>query len=412
MSTGVRKLAHKIALWGTAFLMDADDIDLIARIYDTALDPSVWPDLMLRIAHKLGAAGAFIFELRLDDRVPQITSRIFSSNYRPEIVSYYLKQFNDQEIIDQGRFAQLSQKGNSVDLINDVLLKSSLAELLGQSNVAFMMQNGLKHRAGALLNKDLVNVDRFAVQFATDHGPITGDEIKKASLFLPHIAKVIGLARPLEEQLVAKGIFEEVLRNIGQGVAILSPRGTVLYANMEFERCLSEHKIFRKSANGVLQMVDSKTNADQTKHYHDLVANEQAHGVFGARARKEAVVIDLPRPGTALFIEICPVEASERTGKLGAGCRLVTVIDTSRNVNCDCDRLKAFYQLSASEIEIVELVAKGHTNLEISEIRNRSPDTVKTQMKALMRKTNSQSRTELVHMIHNLSSTINYRSEI
>jgi DNA-binding CsgD family transcriptional regulator len=409
---GAKKRAHINAFWGTAFLMDADDIDLIARIYDTALDPDVWPDLMLRVAHKLGAAGAFIFELRLDDRNPQITSRIFSSNYRPEVVSFYLKQFNAQEIIDQGRFAQLSQKGNAVDLISDVMLRSNLNELLNQPNVAFMVQHGIKHRAGALLNKDLVNVDRFAVQYSNDHGPITGEEIKKAGMFLPHIAKVIGLARPLEEQLVAKGIFEEVLRNIGQGVAILSPRGTMLYANMEFERCLSEHNIFRKSASGVLQMVDSKTTSDQTKHYHDLVANEQSHGVFGARARKEAVVIDLPRSGTALFIEICPVEASARTGKLGAGCRLVTVIDTSRNVHCDGERLRSFYQLSASEIEILELVAQGHTNLEISEIRNRSQDTVKTQLKTLMRKTNSQSRTELVHMIHNLSSTINYRSEL
>ena len=391
------------------FHMDADDIDLIARIYDTALDPGLWPELMLRLAHKLGAAGAFIFELRLDDMTPQITSRAFSSNYNPQIVGWYLKQFNTEEISDQGRFAELSQQGNSVDLISDVALRPKLSDLLAQPNTAFMMTRGLKHRAGALLNKDLVNVDRFALQFATDHGPITGDEIKRANLFLPHVAKVIGLSRPIEEQLLAKGIFEEILRNIGQGIAILGPRGTVLYANTEFDRCLSEHKVFRKASNGVLQLVDSGTAPGQAKHYHDLVAEGGAHGKFGARARREAVVIDLDKPGTALFVEICPVEASERTGKLGQGCRLVTVIDTSRVVNCDSKRLKSFYQLSASESEILELVAKGHTNTEIGEIRNRSQDTVKTQMKTLMRKTNSQSRTDLVHMIHHLSSAINYR---
>jgi DNA-binding CsgD family transcriptional regulator/PAS domain-containing protein len=392
--------------------MDADDIDLISRIYDTALDPNVWPDLMLRLAHKLGAAGSFIFELRLDDQAPQITSRIFSSNYRPEVVSYYLKLFNKEEISDQGRFAELSQKANEVDLISDIALRPKLVDLLAQPNTAFMITNGLKHRAGALLNKDLVNVDRFALQFSTERGPITADEIKKAALFLPHIAKVIGLSRPLEEQLIAKGIFEEVLRNIGQGVAILGPRGNILYANTEFDRCLNEHQVFRKSPSGALQLIDTKTTGDQVKHYHDLLASVDAHGGFGARARKEAIVVDLNKAGTALFIEICPVEASERTGKLGTGCRLVTVIDTSRHINCDSARLKTFYQLSASESEILELVAKGHTNIEISEIRNRSQDTVKSQMKALMRKTNSQNRTDLVHMIHNLSSAISYQTEV
>jgi DNA-binding CsgD family transcriptional regulator/PAS domain-containing protein len=391
--------------------MTADDIDLISRIYDTSLDPGVWPELMLRLAHKMGAVGSFIFELRLDDEHPQITSRIFSSNYQPEIVRWYLQQFNAQEIDDQGRFAELSQKGNAVDLISDISLRPKLADLMAQPNTAFMMTRGLKHRAGALLNKDLVNVDRFALQFALDHGPISADEIKKAGLFLPHIAKVIGLSRPLEEQLLAKGIFEEVLRNIGQGVAVLGPRGTVLYANTEFERCLSEHQVFRKSANGVLQLIDTSATSDDVKKYHDLLANNQAHGAFGARARREALVLELEQAGTALFIEICPVESSLRTGNLGAGCRLVTVIDTSRQVNCDTARLKTFYQLSSTETEILELVAKGHTNLEISEIRNRSQDTIKTQLKTLMRKTNSQNRTDLVHMIHNLSSAINYRAD-
>jgi DNA-binding CsgD family transcriptional regulator len=388
--------------------MDSDDVDLIARIYDTALDPSIWPDLMLRLAHKLGAAGSFIFELRLDDQQPRITSRIFSSNYNAEIVGWYMQQFNEQEISDQGRFADLSQKGNNVDLISDIALRPKLSDLLSQPNTAFMMTRGLKHRAGALLNKDLMNVDRFALQFSIDHGPIRPAEVKKANVFLPHIAKVIGLSRPLEEQLLAQGIFEEVLRSVGQGVAILGPRGNLLYANTEFERCLTDHPIFRKSASSTLQLLETEAHADQSRHYRDLVLGEDAHGHFGARARREALVIDLEKPGTALFIEICPVEASHRTGKLGQGCRLVTVIDTSRDIKCDTKRLRSFYNLSSTEAEILELVAKGLTNFEIGEMRNRSQDTVKTQMKALMRKTNSHSRTDLVHMIHHLSSAINY----
>jgi DNA-binding CsgD family transcriptional regulator/PAS domain-containing protein len=397
--------------WSDGSKMDADDIELISRIYDTALDPRIWPELMLRIAHKLGAGGSFIFELRLDEERPQIASRIFSSNYVPEIVRDYLMRYNDDEIRDQGRFAELSQQADPVDLVSDLQLRTRLSDLLAQPNTAFMIKHGLKHRAGALLNKDLVNVDRFALQYTVDHGPITDAERRKAALFMPHIAKVIGLARPLEQQLLAKGIFEEILANVAQGIAVLSPRGTILYANTEFERCLSDHQIFRKSASGVLQLVDKTNNGVAAKRYHDLLLDNAEHGRFGARARKEALVIDLEKPGTALFIEICPVEESARTGKLGAGCRLVTIVDTSRPVHYNIDRLKTFYQLSSSETEILALIAKGHTTAEISDIRNRSQDTVKSQLKTLMRKTNSASRTDLVHMIHNLSATIGYQAE-
>jgi DNA-binding CsgD family transcriptional regulator/PAS domain-containing protein len=388
--------------------MDADDVDLVARIYDAAIDPGLWPDLLRRLAYKLGAAGAFLFELQLDEAQPKITSRIFSSNYLPEVVDYYVKTFNDQEIIDQARFAELSQEGNEIQLISDVHLRPKISDLLAQPNTAFMLQHGLKHRAGALLNKDLVNIDRFALQFLDTRGPITGDEIKHANLFLPHVAKVVSMTRPLEKQLMTNKIFEEILKNIDQGIAILSPRGTILYANAAFERCLAEHDVFKKSPAGVLQLKERSANNSQLKHYHDLVSDPSAHGQFGARARREALVVDLPKPGTALFIEICPVEQSLRTGSLGIGCRLVTVIDTTRHVNFDSKRLQSFYHLSATETEVLELVAKGYSVQEIGELRNRSQETIKSQMKTLMRKTNSQSRTDLVHMIHNLSSAINY----
>jgi DNA-binding CsgD family transcriptional regulator/PAS domain-containing protein len=390
--------------------MEADDIDLIARIYDAAIDPGIWPNLLLRLARKLGAAGAFIFELQLDEDRPQITARTYSSNYIPEIVNQYVKTYNDQEIADQARFADLSREINSIELISDLELRPKVADLLTQPNTAYMMTHGLKHRAGALLNKDLVNIDRFALQYSSGHGPITGEEIKRSNLFLPHVAKVIGMSRPLENQLMANRIFEDVLRNIEQGIAILSPRGTVIYANEAFERCLAEHGVFRKNAFGVLQLMESAANNSHLKHYHDLVHDPAAHGKFGARARREALVVNLQKPGAALFIEICPVENSLRTGNLGAGCRLVTVIDTTQQVNFDSRRLQSFYRLSASETAVLELVAKGHSNQEIGEMRNRSQETIKTQLKALMRKTNSQSRTDLVHMIHNLSAAITYQS--
>ncbi|MCA0423455.1 MAG: helix-turn-helix transcriptional regulator [Proteobacteria bacterium] len=388
--------------------MDADDVDLIARIYDTALNPGGWPELMLRLAHKLGAVGGFVFEVRLGQQSSQVTSRIFSSNYSTDVVLWYLQKFNAQELIDQARFAELSKAGDSIDLISDIYLHDNVAALLAQPNTAFMVTQGLKHRAGALLNKDLVNVDRFALQFSVDHGPIRPTEIAKAQLFLPHIAKVLGLSRPLEEQLLTKKVFETIVRDIGQGIAILAPRGSILFANTEFERCLQDYRILRRTPQNHLQVVETNERRAECRKFNELLGDFTAHGHFGSRARREALVFELEQPGTALFVEICPIEQSPGMGHLGAGCRLVTVIDTSRQIKCDTNRIRSFYRLSQTETEIIDLVARGHTNIEISEIRNRSQDTIKSQMKSLMRKTNSQNRTDLVHMIQQLSAAVAY----
>lgn len=389
--------------WGKPKL-ESKDVELISAIYDTSLDPDVWPEVLLRLAHRLGAAGCFIFEEMLTSDGSQIASRLFSENYDRGIVRDYLVKFNEQEISDQARFAELSAQQNSVELISDIHLRPKVSDLLEQPNTKFMMQAGLKHRAGALLNKDLFYVDRFALQFSADHGPITEKERKEANLFLPHVAKVIGLARPLEERFQTSNVLSSMLDTADQGIAILGPRGAIQFQNSTFKRIVEEHDFFEVDASGYLRCLKE----NQQSSYHNLIASEHAHGQFGARARREALVHDLAEEGTALFIEICPVSNGTHTGKLDAGSRLLTVIDTSRQIFFDLDRIQAFFLLSKAETEILGLIANGLSNNEVADQRNRSPDTIKSQITALMRKTNSRNRTELVHMVRNLSSPIRY----
>ncbi len=123
------------------------------------------------------------------------------------------------------------------------------------------------------------------------------------------------------------------------------------------------------------------------------------------------LLLGLGGDGAAIFAEICPVDESRLTGRLGAGCRLLTLIDSSRPVRFDLSRISKFYQLSPSEADILGLIAEGHGNQEIAERRDRSPDTIKTQIKGLMRKTNSENRMDLVHMVRNLSSPVRYQAQ-
>ena len=47
---------------GAILTTNSKDVELIASIYNTSLDPESWPEVLLRLAHRLGAAGSFIFE--------------------------------------------------------------------------------------------------------------------------------------------------------------------------------------------------------------------------------------------------------------------------------------------------------------------------------------------------------------
>jgi hypothetical protein len=50
---------------------------LISKIYDAAIDPSLWSDTLLDIAKAVGANGAMVFEVVQDAEGERIFHRIF-----------------------------------------------------------------------------------------------------------------------------------------------------------------------------------------------------------------------------------------------------------------------------------------------------------------------------------------------
>jgi DNA-binding NarL/FixJ family response regulator len=74
----------------------------------------------------------------------------------------------------------------------------------------------------------------------------------------------------------------------------------------------------------------------------------------------------------------------------------LTVIDPDQRLTLSLEGLKQLYQLTAAETAVAELLFRGHTNEEISDLRRVSLETVKAQVRALLAKTGSRNRTELV----------------
>jgi DNA-binding CsgD family transcriptional regulator len=60
--------------------------------------------------------------------------------------------------------------------------------------------------------------------------------------------------------------------------------------------------------------------------------------------------------------------------------------------------MEELYDLTSAEASILGLLVKGHTTSELSEIRNTSRETVRTQVKALLSKTRTKGRPDLVRL--------------
>ena len=63
-------------------------------------------------------------------------------------------------------------------------------------------------------------------------------------------------------------------------------------------------------------------------------------------------------------------------------------------------RLSSFYQLTAREIEVAELVTDGCSNDEVAEHLSIRLPTVKSHLMSIFSKTGSANRTELARLLH------------
>lgn len=379
-----------VSAGGYSFL----ESQLILDIYDATLDPGQWPDILCRLAELIDARGAFVFDVENRYGEEVLNATYFSSNYQTDLVRQYLLQYRLLELEDQELFARHSRELDCIELVRDEVLAPSRNELMKRANATALRDFGIFYRMGGLLNKDRISADRFALQFSEKSSFPTGERLKILDRVLPHIAKALNIGRHTSRLDRKNDLLSDSYDELRVGVALLDRRGEVLFSNVEFQRQMVGYGVFKLSAdNRLVTRLDK-----QNERLYNLFSNINAHGRYGARPRKEALLQPLAHHDSALCIEVCPLtEPDFMNGEKLNGYAIFS-LDTSLNFELDTTNMAHFFALTPTEAEVLELLAQGLTNSQISEQRDRSRETVNTQVKCVLQKTMSSNRTQLVRL--------------
>lgn len=381
---------------------------LIPSIYDAAVDPGLWPELLDRICELVDARGAFIFDVETRIAAPRLHATYFTSGYDPRLVRNYLREHNDQELQDQATFAAHSQKTDGVELIPDIVLAPSREALMKRANARTMAGYGIHHRAGALLNKDHWNSDRFAMQFSERAGLPSGQRLQAVHTLMPHMAKALNIGRHTSRLVNERDAILESVNHLRIGICIVSGSGEIVFKNVEFARQLADYRAFVTTPGGKLLANDESVRAE----LQGLFSAAQNHGKFGARPRKEAVLHPLTADGFALCIEVCPLYSPRVLNERGFNGFVLFSLDASQAYEIDTAFMAQVFSLTKSEEAVLSMLAEGLTNAQISERRNRSPETVISQVKNLLAKTMSANRTQLIRLATSFSPRLFVRDSI
>jgi DNA-binding NarL/FixJ family response regulator len=100
----------------------------------------------------------------------------------------------------------------------------------------------------------------------------------------------------------------------------------------------------------------------------------------------------------ALCLEVTPLFMPDMLGDRAFSGYALFSLDTSQPYNIDTSFIAQAFSLTKSEEAILAMLAEGLTNAQISERRERSLETVSSQVKTVLAKTMSQNRTQLIRL--------------
>lgn len=373
-------------------MLNTDHQDLILKIYDAAADQSLWPDVLDECAWLVNAKSCAIFDYNeTSDTEKFVLTYLSASSPLGEIMGAINYSY-DQEVKDRALAKNFLSKLDHIELMSDEGIYTDYDEFLARDNIKYLREIGMRHRAIAFLNKDNLDLAQFTIQFPDNRGPAAADEIKALNMLLPHVAKAIDLSQPAKQLMTQSQQLIAAMDHLTIGICILDGNGRVVTQNAEFSAQMEQYDVFSQTPDGVLKF----KCADKQHFFSKLRDDASQHGVFGARPRKEAVSTS---NGDYLSLELTPLRSSQEIGTKNLDGSVLYSLDTSKAFKCNTHLARQVFDLSETELELLDALCTGMKNAQIAEMRSRAVTTINAQVKSILAKTNCSNRTQLVRLM-------------
>jgi len=367
---------------------------LIGRIYDCALDPALWPEVLADINRQLGflqatltlqtmPTGAVLLSVASgisDDWLER------SRAYGPEVIEGW------------GGAARIG----AVPLEEPALLSEMNPGLLaGHSGNAFYEDwykpQGLGDTAAVVLTRDANSLASISLTRHTDQGAIDAQILEAIRLLAPHLRRAVTISRLLDVRAVAAATFESVIDRAGTPILITDGQLGLLHANAAAQALLDGRDALMLNGQRLATAMPATTQAL-------ALAVAQAAEDEAAIGRRGLAIPLLAGNGVAHALHVLPL----RGGALRPGLvnRAVAAIFVSSSVPemADSGALVAqLFGLSSSETRVFDLIVEGLTPAETAKRLGIGVSTVRTHLLHIFDKTGVRRQADLVRLAAGLA---------
>jgi DNA-binding CsgD family transcriptional regulator len=355
-------------------VVDPFDKTLTDRIYEAAVVPELWPDVLGEMSNAVGGAGGILFTTNLE-RIKWTTSA--------DIRDTFMEFVRDGWAEINPRPTRLGALG-SVGFVQD--LDSFTLEELDNDPVYrdFLRKRGLGWATGTIVDPPSGDSIIFSFERAYDKGPVPIEIVRQFDQLRPHLARSALLSSRLG--LERARAMADALQSLGLPGAVLRGGGKVLAVNDSLERLMPS----------LLQ--DRRERLHLTDHAADVLLAE-------ALARKSltgGIVNSIPVAATdehpPMILHLLPIHGAAHD-VFSQATSLLVVTPVDRAIVPTAKVLQGLFDLTPAEARVARGIGEAQTVEGLALSAGVSVETVRSQLKAVLSKTGLSRQQELINLL-------------
>jgi DNA-binding CsgD family transcriptional regulator len=361
---------------------------LVADVYDAAVDPSLWPGFLERLRGLVDC---------------EFVSIISANKQTLEVAHMHHTQWSPQALneLAASKLAQIPVREKILFGLPDTPVSSLSLMSEKEFNRTDFYRNwarpkGLRDGASCTIAETNEHHTLLALATSRKREPVTTGELALIRQLSPHMRRAFMISEILERTRWEADLTISALSVIRMPVLICDAAGRLMFANAAGEAA------FEKGGPLIARhgLVTPRAAAVQSSFAEALrraAANDLALGLRGIGMPLAA------QTGGGAHAYILPLQGSGARRISGSPLVAVFLSTDKGRALPEEPVLMTLFDLTPAEARVMTRVGQGHSASAVKEALGVSPNTVKTQLSQIFRKTGCSTQAELVRLMGELS---------
>lgn len=378
---------------------------LIDTIYQGATEPARWGSILPAVADWVGArCGALFTPLNAPDN----DGFFFTHELSEPMVQLWWSKYHKLDIW-AARSAERGLLGEGNIVVGDEIVPF---EEFSQTEIYrdFFSNYDIAHlMSGIVFGLSSPQTSPYSactLLRGVQGGRFTPVERDRFAILIPHLSRSLGVMTRLRDAELKATASLTALDRLSTGVLLFDARGLVTFANRAARNILGDedglrlqHR-FNDSSLGEIAAGKRISQEALASAISSAVSPDLLHAAHFSRA------VAIPRPSGRqdYTLNFSSLAASNEFGSGSNAPRAIAFItDSAEPIRLDGELLKKTYGLTPAEIRLAGLLTECQTVEETAGRLGVSQHTVKTQLKNIYMKTNTNNRAKLMRLLLSLS---------